>query len=419
MQSRGKVSRRNFIRSTSGIITGAVGLSALGAPEIISHRNSNSRINLGIIGTGSRACFILRSMRNTDKFTVTDLCDIYPPHLEQAKALAGNPGVRTYSDWQKLLEQKDVDAILVVTPLSLHVPMSISALRAGKHVMSEKTMGLTVSQINSMLAEVEKTSQVYMVGYQDRLNESFAEVKRLVRSGSIGKITQFYAHYDRNITWRRDNLPPEWDRILNWRLYKEYCGGLITEVIAYEFDRVLDILGTRPNYACCNGEIMIYKDGREHHDSVMGSIKMEDGVLGLYSGHLSNSRMGGGWSIHGTHGTIEYEVGTVRIYWETDTRHLDSIGIQHQFNKITLGQSLALSENPTNTPAKVIKYENETYESTTAFELEHFADCILEGKQPVMDAKSSIRTSIAALMAYHSSMNGGRLVTREEIEAMG
>ncbi|MFC1614646.1 Gfo/Idh/MocA family protein [Gemmatimonadota bacterium] len=419
MQSNKRLSRRNFIRSTSGIITGAAGLSALGTPGIINGRNSNSRINLGIIGTGSRACFILRSMRNTDRFKITDLCDIYPPHLEQAKALVANPGVRTYSDWRKLLEQKDMDAVLVVTPLSLHVPMSIAALQAGKHVLSEKTMGLTVSQINSMLAEVEKTNLVYMVGYQDRLNESFAEVKRLVRSGSIGKITQFYAHYDRNITWRRDNLPPEWDRILNWRLYKEYCGGLITEVIAYEFDRVFDILDTRPDYACCNGEIMVYKDGREHHDSVMGSIRMEDGVLGLYSGHLTNSRMGGGWSILGTHGTIEYEVGTVRVYWETGTRHLHSIGIQHKFSEITLGQSLALSENPALSPAKVIKFENETYESTTAFELEHFADCIIDNKQPVMDAKSSVLTSIAALMAYHSSMNGGRIVNREEIEAMG
>jgi predicted dehydrogenase len=241
-----------------------------------------------------------------------------------------------------------------------------------------------------------------------------------VSNGSFGEITQFYVHFDRNQTWRRYDLTPEWDRVLNWRLYKEYCGGLLTEVVTHEVDAVMQVLGTMPTSAAFSGRIKIYKDGREHHDSIMGTWEFENDVLGMGSAHLSNASNGSGWILLGTHGRVESYGGRLKLYWEKEARHLDSIGIKHKFTQIKLGQSLQESETPNETPAKVLNFPvDNDYDLSTAREFKHFYDCIRNGKTPAMDVESCRRTSIAALMAYVSSMEGGRRVTREEIEAQG
>ncbi|MEA2062309.1 MAG: Gfo/Idh/MocA family oxidoreductase, partial [Gemmatimonadota bacterium] len=415
------LSRRDFIKHGSSMIAGAAGLTSFGAPAVLSAQNVNSRISLGFLGTGSRGCEIMRSIAGHDEFLVTDICDIYPPHLEEGRKYAGNDKVRAWKQWEKVLEQKDVDAVVVATPLFLHVPMSIASLEAGKHVLSEKSMGLTMKQLNQMLANVKKhKDKVYLVGYQSRLDDCLIEAKRLVEAGSIGQVTQFYVHFDRNETWKREGIDPEWERVLNWRLYKEYCGGLLTEVITHEIDQVIDILGTMPVNASFSGRIQVYKDGREHHDSIMGTFEMEDGVIGVGTGHLSNASQRVGWTLLGTHGTIEAYGGELRLYWEKQARHLDSFGVRHKFTNIKLGQSLETPESRKHTPAKVIKFDIDSdYDLGTAREYMHFYDCILNGARPVMDAESSRLSSIAALMAYHSSMNGGRRVTRREVEDMG
>jgi len=420
-KNSGKLSRREFIRQGSSVVAGAAGLAALAAPAIVSAQNTAGRINFGMIGTGSRGCSILRAIAGHKQALVTDVCDVYEPNLAEGKRDSGNPTVRTHQDWRKVLEQKDVDAIIVSTPLYLHVPMSIAGLEAGKHVFSEKSMGLNIGQINQMLEAVGKhTDLVYLVGYQSRLSESLALVKDLVAQGTFGRITQFYCHYDRNQTWRKDGLPPEWDRQLNWRLYKEYCGGMLTEVVTHEIDQVLDILATKPKSASFFGSVMVYQDGRENHDSIMGSWEMEDGVIGVGTGHLANASRGAGWKLLGTHGTAEVFGGTVKLYWEKQARHLDTVGIKHKFTAVQLGQSLKEDESPNETPAKVVKFEiDDDYEKITAREFEHFYDCVLNGKKPIMDAASAHATSVMALMAYQSSMEGGRRYTREEVLGLG
>ena len=415
------LTRRDFFKQGSSVAVGAASLAALGAPAIVSGQNLNSKITFGMIGTGSRGGSILRSIRNHPEPIITDLCDIYPPHLKESLDYVDNPKVRTTENWEEVLEHKDVDAIIVSTPLYLHVPMSVASLEAGKHVFSEKSMGLNVKQINQMVATVKKhPDKVYLVGYQSHLSEALVEARRLVDAGSIGKITQFSVHFDRNQTWKKEVPDPRWERVLNWRLYKEYCGGMLTEVVTHEIDMILEILGTMPVSASFYGKIQVYEDQREHHDSIMGTWEMEDGVLGFGTGHLSNSFRGIGWVLQGTHGAMDYSGGNLKIYWEKEPRHLDAFGIEHKFTHVKLGQSLDDVESSKMTTPTVFTDEIDSgYEPVTAREFKHFYDCVLNGTRPAMDAETARKPSIAALMAYTSSMEGGRKVTREEIEATG
>ncbi|MEA2064573.1 MAG: Gfo/Idh/MocA family oxidoreductase [Gemmatimonadota bacterium] len=412
------LSRREFIKTGSTVAAGAVSLAALGAPAVLRGQNLNSKINIGVIGTGSRGCYLIRLMAEHPGITVTDVCDIYPPHLEKGVEDSKNDKVRTHEQWEKLIDQRDVDAVVVSPPLFLHVPCSVAALQAGKHVLSEKSMALDMKQLKEVTATVENTGKVYLVGYQSRMAESYADAKRLVQGGVLGKTIQFYVHYDRNQTWRKD-VPPELERVLNWRMYREYCGGILTELLTHQIDMLLDILGTMPVKASCEGRIMVYDDGREHHDSLMGHMVMDDDVIGVVSGTFCNSRWGNCWAIHGTHGTLEFMGNAFRVFFEKETRHLSAVGIKHKFTKIKLGQSLDVSDSPVTVPDKLVDYTGSTTRNSSAKMVDHFYNCIVEGEKPVMDAASASRPSIAAFMLYHSSHDGGRQYTREEIEAMG
>ncbi|MBW7995527.1 MAG: Gfo/Idh/MocA family oxidoreductase [Candidatus Glassbacteria bacterium] len=407
------LSRRDFLKRSSA--SAAAGIAVLGAPALLSAQNMNSQLNVGVIGTGSRGCYLIRLLARMPGITITDVCDVYPPHLQKGVEYSANEKVRAHEHWEKIIEQQDVDAVVVAPPLFLHVPCSVAALEAGKHVYSEKSMGLTVEQLNQVKAAVESHPElVYLVGYQSRMSDSFQQAKELVQNNTFGKITQFYVHYDRNTSWRKDIEDPKWERVLNWRMYREYCGGILTELLTHNIDMVLDILGTRPVKASCDGKLMVYDDGREHHDSLMGYLEMEDGVLGVASGHLSNSRWGSGWAIHGTHGTLEYMGPAFRIFWEKSTRHLQQVGIDHKFNRVKLGQSLNISEAPITEPDKIADFRGNT-ENSSRKALEHFLACVRNGDKPVMDMESTRLTSLAALMLYNSSLEGGRQVTMDEV----
>ncbi len=413
------LSRRDFLKTGSTVAVTAASLATVGAPAILRGQNLNSRINVGVIGTGSRGCYLIRLMAENEGVTVTDVCDIYPPHLQQGVQDSNNDKVRSHEQWEKVVEQKDVDAVVVAPPLFLHVPCSVAALQAGKHVFSEKSMALNMKQLNRIKAEVEKSDRVYLVGYQSRMLDSFAEAKRLVQGGAFGKITQFYVHYDRNQTWRKELEDPKWERVLNWRMYREYCGGILTELLTHQIDMVLDILGTMPVRGSCGGKIMLYDDGREHHDSLMGYLEMEDGVLGVASGTFCNARWGNCWALHGTHGTIEFMGEAFRIFWEKEIRHLQTVGVEHKFTRVKLGQSLDVSDAPITEPDKLVDFRSGTTKNATVKTLEHFYDCVRGDARPIMNAASASRPSIAAFLLYHSTLEGGRQFSVEEIEAMG
>ena len=409
------LNRRDFLKNTA---TAGLAAAVIGAPAIVRGQNMNSKINLAMIGTGSRGGLLLRTMQKHDRIFVTDLCDIYPPNLKEASTyVLNNPKLRAYDVWEEVLEKKDVDAVMIAAPLHLHVPMSVASLDAGKHVYSEKSMALNMKHLNQICQKVpQHPDLVYTVGYQDHYLDTLDVAKNLIEEGSIGKVTQFSVHFDRNSSWKKENVPEEWERVLNWRLYKEYCGGVLTEVVTHEIDQVMYILGTLPMSASFVGKIAVYKDQREHHDSVMGTWNWDGDVIGFGTGHFSNTYRGIGWIIEGTHGTIVSNNGKLMIYWEKQARHLDSFGINHQFTKVQLGESLDDVASSKMTKPKLVEPAEG---DTTNLILEDFCNCVLNGGKTKSNVDSARRPSLAALMAYESSMNGGKVVTMEDLEKLG
>ena len=144
-------SRRNFIGKVATSLAGTLAASnVLGA---------NERIRIGIIGPGARGSEILRQALACPNTECIGAADIYTRRLDKVKEIA--PNAKTYSDYRRLLEDKDIDAVLIATPQHLHAECFTATLDAGKHVYQEKTMAFTVEHAKRMRqSEASRTVSV-------------------------------------------------------------------------------------------------------------------------------------------------------------------------------------------------------------------------------------------------------------------
>lgn len=138
MGEQDEATRREFLK-TAATASALVALPHVSDWALPSVASPNSTVNYGIIGTGTEGCTLLRALTRIPGAKCVAICDIYPPNQRKGIETAGsNP--QLYEDYRQLLGRKDIDAVLITTPLHLHTPMLLDALSAGKHVFVEKTM---------------------------------------------------------------------------------------------------------------------------------------------------------------------------------------------------------------------------------------------------------------------------------------
>ena len=138
MEKEQEVTRREFLKSAA-TVAAATSLTGLGAPAILSAQSAGNPVRYGFVGTGTEGCTLLKFLATIPEGRCVATCDIYPPNLKKGvETIGSNP--ETYTEYHKMLERKDIDAVLIATPLNLHCQMVVDALSAGKHVFVEKTM---------------------------------------------------------------------------------------------------------------------------------------------------------------------------------------------------------------------------------------------------------------------------------------
>jgi predicted dehydrogenase len=173
------------------------------------------------------------------------------------------------SDYRKILDDKNIEAVVIATPLHLHYDMAVDSLKAGKHVYLEKTMTYSIAQAVD-LVKLSKTfpKQVLQIGHQTRYLPLYKKVKDMIKQGYLGKVTQIDCRYDRNGSWRRPVPDPAFEKTINWRMYKAYSGGLVAELLSHQMDFIHWAFDTHPDEVFATGGIDYYKDGRETYDNV-------------------------------------------------------------------------------------------------------------------------------------------------------
>lgn len=176
------LNRRHFLKNTA--IAGAAVWMA-GSGKSGQCRSPNEKLNVGIVGSAHRGGANLKGVSGEN---IVALCDVHEGYLEQAAK--EHPKAKKYVDWRKLLDQKDIDAVVVSTTDHTHTPISVRAMRAGKHVYCEKPLGLSVQEARLMRETSRQCKVATQQGTQVHVTENFHRVAELIQGGAIGPVRE-------------------------------------------------------------------------------------------------------------------------------------------------------------------------------------------------------------------------------------
>jgi predicted dehydrogenase len=297
--------RRIFIKDT-GLLAG--GLLMGKTLNKLFNSDGTEIIKVGVIGCGDRGKGLIHVLNILpERFKVTAICDVLDFRLTETQKLNKAGDWKTYTDYRQLLDNKDVDAVIVSVPLNMHYPIAVDVLKADKHLYLEKTMTYNIEQALNLVKLVKSRpgKQVVQVGHQYRYSPLYYRVKDMIAKGYLGKVSQIDCRWDRNANWRRPVPDASLERKINWRMYKEYSGGLVAELLSHQIDFINWAFDTHPEEFFATGGIDVFKDGRETYDNVQVLLRYpKEGMIGNFGATCGNSRDGYLFKIKGTKGTV-------------------------------------------------------------------------------------------------------------------
>ena len=327
--------RRAFIRASA---TTAAGLTVLHAlPRQV--QGANDRLRLGLIGCGNRGNYLLdetMKVAASHNVEVAALCDVWRVNLEKTAARLAplqTARPRTFARYADLLALKDLDGVIIATPDFAHTPVLIDAVQAGKHAFVEKPMATVLDHAKRALKLVKEKLAIVQVGTQRRSEPRHQEGARLIQSGILGTVSEVEAAWhDAAPRWARDYsdvkaADVDWDQYLmflprepwnparfrRWHLYKDFTvgtpgllGSHLVDVATWFMDDPL------PHSAVAHGGVYVWKDGREHADTLDCIVEYPKGFIVNYSTRLGNKHKIPEVIFYGTKGTFDTESWTAR-----------------------------------------------------------------------------------------------------------
>src|SRR5437868_6995767 len=147
-----KISRRIFFKKSGTLVTGAFFISRHGFSQ-----SPNDKLNIGVVGINNQGAYNLNNVKSQN---IVALCDVDDAFL--TKTVQNFPGVKTYNDFRRLLDQKDIEAVVVATPDHTHAVATVAALKSGRHTYCEKPLTHTISEcraVQKAAAQAKKATQ--------------------------------------------------------------------------------------------------------------------------------------------------------------------------------------------------------------------------------------------------------------------
>jgi predicted dehydrogenase len=333
--------RRDFLKGTAAT-------AALAGPAVIPARGQNNKVNVGWIGVGTRGNAGIGWLHDAsaNDVNLVAVCDTFEGYIARAKdrvqSVWGNAPA-TYNDYHKLLADKSIDAVYIMTPEHLHHDMAIAALRAGKHVYLEKPLAHTIEEGWDIIDAWKKSGKICQIGTQNRSSSLYKKAKEMIQQGMIGDCHYVRAFWYRNSAennpaWRyvipADATPQNtdwnkflgtapkraWDphRYFQWRLYWDYSGGISTDLLVHQTDIVNFMLDkTVPSTCMASGGIYRWtakSDDRDTPDTFSAIYEYPDRFHLNYSCYFGNVHYGYGEQLCGNEGTIEV-MNRMDLYW--------------------------------------------------------------------------------------------------------
>ena len=360
--------RRAFILK-SALATTCVGSSTLAFANILNAKNPNEKLNIGVIGLGVRGGELIRSVNQIDAVNVIACCDIIPARLENELSKA-EVAIEGHHDYRKLLENNDVDAVLIATPTNSHSKIAIDALDAGKHVYCESTMVKGFDGALHLVNKAKASNKIVQVGHQYRSSPLYVHVVDLIKNGELGKISSFDCHWNKKEDWRQTLLNPELERLINWRMYREFSGGLVTEDCSHQIDFVNWVLEEIPEKVRGTGKTNSLNDGRETFDTIQLDYDYPKGIKAKFTATLNEAKESYQIKIIGDRGTIVLDKKNAWLY-QTSTSNNEK------------GKQIFIS----------VAHADPTIKS-----LIDFKESIINNQEPVSNVISGAKTAVCVQM---------------------
>ncbi|RLS26903.1 MAG: gfo/Idh/MocA family oxidoreductase [Planctomycetota bacterium] len=303
------------------------------AAGTILHAAPSETIRIGCIGTGGRCRTLMKSLLTIPNTSIVAISDIRQDALALAKAMTGDK-VAMFSDYRKLLDDKNIDAVLIGSPDHWHVPMTIDAVAAGKDVYVEKPLTHSLEEGEKVIQAVRKSKQVVQIGTQQRSMEHIKKAKEAVATGKIGKVYRVHMSWNRNsdrvkkgdpttnasnVNWKAflgnvADQPFDDYKMRNWRWFWDFGGGIFTDLMVHWVDVAHWVLNLEaPISAASLGTMVNAKGIWETPDMVQTIMEYKDGIQMFFEGGFSNARHGSRIEFMGTEGTIYVDRGCFQI----------------------------------------------------------------------------------------------------------
>ena len=248
-----------------------------------------NQLNIGIIGTGDRGQGLIKLISKIDDMRLIAICDNLQFRLDQAAEIA--PKAIKYSNYKELLSNKNLDAVIISTPLNTHASIASDAVDASLHIYCEKTMVKGDISTMNLVKKVKKDhNKIFQTGHQYHSSRLYSHIVELVQNGEIGQIIAIQAQWNRNGNWRRQVQDPKFERQINWRMYREYSYGLTAELSSHQIDFSNWLLKSTPKKVVGFGGIDYWKDGRETYDNIHLTYSYPSGVKASFTCLTSNGK---------------------------------------------------------------------------------------------------------------------------------
>jgi predicted dehydrogenase len=389
--------RRGFLKAS---MVGAAALGGSAAAVYYGYQTLQGRpVRAALIGGGDEGG-VLVGEHNPEFLKFVAVCDIRPSNVK--RIYEGDPKValrkgfrkvygfgvdnpsspdyiQSYTDYKKMLERPDIEAVVIATPLHLHAPMAIDCMKAGKHVLCEKLMARTTKQCKDMIRTAKETKRVLSIGHQRHYSMLYSHAQEVMKSGILGEVKHIRALWHRNFTWPYEHDPKlgkqvpgitepairdGWfqpvlegdydalkdaieqygyesvEQLIRWRLYEKTGGGLMAELGSHQLDAASIFLGkVKPLAVSGTGMRSFFgprKNPREIDDHVFTTYEFpgqthprgkahgrddNDIVVVTYSSISTNGFEAYGECLMGSRGTMVVEAEQrVMLYTEKDPR---------------------------------------------------------------------------------------------------
>ena len=320
MPENNSIGRRDVFRAAAG---GAIALTAASYSRILG---ANDRVQLGLVGCGDRGQYVMSVFQKTGKVDVTGVCDVWADKIDQARTKA--PAAKSFHEHEKLLETKELDAVLVATPDHWHSRVAIDALNAGKDVYVEKPLTLKMEEGPLIVKAARVNDRVCQVGMQQRSGLHYLQAKEeYFKPGKLGKITMARTWWHgngyhlrkappslrekpSNLDWARFLGPVKWrdwdpQQYYNFRAYLDFGGGQVTDLMTHWIDVVHMFMDQdNPTGAVAAGGVYAYKDGRTAPDTINILLQYPGEWNATFEATLVPGIQGSGIEMCGTEGKL-------------------------------------------------------------------------------------------------------------------